>query len=70
MTSDFAAILDSVVQAVKIPGDRQNPHRSERKMKYLAPALAQLAEKCGVAAVIVHARPVSARHSGVRIGRV
>ena len=32
--------------------------------EYLAPALAKLAEECGVAAVIVHARPVSKRHSG------
>jgi tRNA-dihydrouridine synthase B len=59
----FAAILEAVVQAVKIPvtvkiriGVREN--------EYLAPALAKLAENCGVAAVIVHARPVSKRHSG------
>jgi tRNA-dihydrouridine synthase B len=30
----------------------------------LAPALAKLAERCGVACVIVHARPVSRRHAG------
>ncbi len=59
----FAAILSAIVQAVKIPvtvkiriGVREN--------EYLAPALAKLAEGCGVAAVIVHARPVSKRHSG------
>src|SRR5258708_5970505 len=59
----FAAILEAVVQAVKIPvtvkiriGVREND--------YLAPALAQLAANVGIAAVIVHARPVSARHSG------
>ncbi len=54
----FAAILSAIVEAVKIPvtvkiriGVREN--------EYLAPALAKLAETCGVAAVIVHARPVS-----------
>jgi tRNA-dihydrouridine synthase B len=59
----FTAILEAVVKAVKIPvtvkiriGVREN--------EYLAPALAKLAETCGVAAVIVHARPVSKRHSG------
>jgi nifR3 family TIM-barrel protein len=59
----FAAILSAIVQAVKIPvtvkvriGLREN--------EYLAPALAKLAEKCGVAAVIVHARPVSRKHTG------
>lgn len=59
----FAAIIEAVAKAVKIPvtvkiriGVREN--------EYLAPALAQLAEKCGAAAVIVHARPVSRRHSG------
>jgi tRNA-dihydrouridine synthase B len=59
----FAAILTAIVQAVKIPvtvkiriGVREN--------EYLAPALAKLAEACGVAAVIVHARPVSKKHSG------
>ncbi len=59
----FAEILEAVVKAVKIPvtvkiliGVREN--------EYLAPALAKLAEKCGVAGVIVHARPVSRRHSG------
>lgn len=59
----FASILSAVVQAVKIPvtvkiriGVREN--------EYLAPALAKLAQECGVAAVIVHARPVSQRHSG------
>jgi tRNA-dihydrouridine synthase len=35
-----------------------------RENEYLAPALARLAQDCGVAAVIVHARPVSRRHSG------
>src|SRR5262249_16019981 len=61
--SRFAAILSAVVEAVKIPvtvkiriGVREN--------EYLAPALAKLAEHCGVGAVIVHARPVSKRHSG------
>jgi tRNA-dihydrouridine synthase B len=59
----FAAILSAVVKAVAIPvtvkiriGVRAN--------EYLAPALAKLAQECGVGAVIVHARPVSARHSG------
>ena len=59
----FAAILKAVVEAVRIPvtvkiriGVREN--------EYLAPALAKLAEDCGVSAVIVHARPVSKRHSG------
>src|SRR5258706_226271 len=59
----LAAILQVVVKAVRIPvtvkiriGVREN--------EYLAPALAKLAESCGVAAVIVHARPVSKRHSG------
>jgi len=59
----FAAILSAVVKAVTIPvtvkvriGVREN--------EYLAPALAKLAQECGVAAVIVHARPVSRRHSG------
>jgi len=59
----FAAILSAIVEAVKIPitvkiriGLREN--------EYLAPALAKLAEDCGVAAVIVHARPVSKKHSG------
>jgi tRNA-dihydrouridine synthase B len=59
----FTAILAAVVKAVPIPvtvkiriGVREN--------EYLAPALAQLAESAGVAAVIVHARPASARHSG------
>jgi len=59
----FAAILSAIVQAVKIPvtvkiriGVREN--------EYLAPALAKLAERCGVAAVIVHARPVSHKHAG------
>jgi tRNA-dihydrouridine synthase B len=59
----FAAILEAVVKTVKIPvtvkiriGIREN--------EYLAPALAQFAEKCGVAAVIVHARPASQRHAG------
>ncbi len=59
----FAAILSAIVQAVKIPvtvkiriGVREN--------EYLAPALAKLAEECGIAAVIVHARAVSKRHSG------
>src|ERR1019366_7488218 len=61
--SRLSAILSAVVDAVKIPvtvkiriGVREN--------EYLAPALAKLAEDCGVAAVIVHARPVSKRHSG------
>jgi nifR3 family TIM-barrel protein len=59
----FAEILAAIVQAVKIPvtvkiriGVREN--------EYLAPALAKLAEGCGVAAVVVHARPVSKRHAG------
>jgi tRNA-dihydrouridine synthase B len=59
----LAAILTAVVKAVSIPvtvkiriGVREN----ER----LAPALAKLAESCGVSAVIVHARPVSQKHSG------
>jgi len=59
----FAAILSAVVKAVRIPvtikiriGVREN--------EYLAPALAKLAENCGAAAVVVHARPVSKRHSG------
>ena len=59
----FAAILSAIVQAVKIPvtvkiriGVREN--------EYLAPALAKLAEGCGVGAVIVHARPVSRKHTG------
>jgi tRNA-dihydrouridine synthase B len=59
----FAGILSAVVKAVKIPvtvkiriGVREN--------EYLAPALAKLAQECGVSAVIVHARPVSKRHSG------
>lgn len=59
----FASILSAVVRAVKVPvtvkiriGVREN--------EYLAPALAKLAQECGVAAVIVHARPVSKRHSG------
>jgi tRNA-dihydrouridine synthase B len=59
----FAAILEATVKAVQIPvtvkiriGVREN--------EYLAPALAKLAEGCGVAAVIVHARPVSRKHSG------
>src|SRR5262245_5902517 len=59
----FAGILSAVAQAVKVPvtvkiriGVREN--------EYLAPALAVLAEECGVAGVIVHARPASKRHSG------
>jgi len=59
----FAAILAAIVKVVKIPvtvkiriGVREN--------EYLAPALAKLAESCGVAAVIVHARPVSKKHAG------
>ena len=59
----FAAILEAVVKAVSVPvtvkiriGVREN--------EYLAPALAVLAERCGVACVIVHARPVTRRHSG------
>jgi nifR3 family TIM-barrel protein len=59
----FAAILSAIVDAVKIPvtvkiriGVREND--------YLAPALAKLAEGCGVGAVIVHARPVSRKHAG------
>ena len=59
----FAGILSAVAKAVKIPvtvkiriGIRENEN--------LAPALAMLAQECGVAGVIVHARPVSARHSG------
>jgi len=59
----FAAILSAIVQAVKIPvtvkiriGLREN--------EYLAPALAKLAQSCGVGAVIVHARPVSRKHAG------
>jgi tRNA-dihydrouridine synthase B len=59
----LAAILAEVVKAVRIPvtvkiriGLRENDN--------LAPALAKLAEECGVAAVIVHARPVSKKHSG------
>lgn len=59
----FVAILSAVVKAVTIPvtvkiriGVREN--------EYLAPALAKLAQECGVAAVIVHARPVSQRHCG------
>jgi nifR3 family TIM-barrel protein len=59
----FAAILSAIVKAVKIPvtvkiriGLREN--------EYLAPALAKLAQDCGVAAVIVHARPVSRKHAG------
>ena len=35
-----------------------------RANEYLAPALAVLAEECGVAGVVVHARPASQRHSG------
>jgi tRNA-dihydrouridine synthase B len=35
-----------------------------RENEYLAPALARLAQECGVGAVIVHARPVSKKHSG------
>jgi tRNA-dihydrouridine synthase B len=61
--SRLAAILSAVVRAVRIPvtvkiriGLTENDG--------LAPALARLAEDCGVAAVIVHARPVSKRHSG------
>src|SRR5205807_7732528 len=61
--SRFGAILAAVVKAVHIPvtvkiriGVREN--------EYVAPALAKLAENSGVAAVIVHARPVSARHAG------
>jgi tRNA-dihydrouridine synthase B len=59
----FASILEAVVRAVAVPvtvkiriGIREN--------EYLAPALAVLAERCGVAGVIVHARPVARRHSG------
>jgi len=59
----FSAILTAVVKAVHIPvtvkiriGVREN--------EYLAPALARLAQDCGVAGVIVHARAVSKRHSG------
>ncbi len=59
----FGAILQAVVRAVRIPvtvkiriGLRAN--------EYLAPALAKLAEDCGVAGVIVHARPVSQKHTG------
>lgn len=59
----FAGIMQAIVKAVKIPvtvkiriGVRAN--------EMLAPALAKLAENSGMAAVIVHARPVSARHSG------
>ncbi len=59
----FADILTAVAQAGKIPvtvkiriGVRAN--------EYLAPALAKLAQGCGVAGVVVHARPVSHRHSG------
>ncbi len=59
----FGAILAAVVKAVQIPvtvkiriGVKEN--------EYLAPALAKLAQDCGVAGVIVHARPVSKRHSG------
>ncbi len=59
----FADILSAVVRSVKIPvtvkiriGLREN----ER----LAPALARLAENCGIAGVIVHARPASRRHFG------
>jgi tRNA-dihydrouridine synthase B len=59
----FASILKAVVDAVKIPvtvkiriGVRANEN--------LAPALAVLAQDCGVSGVIVHARPVSQRHSG------
>lgn len=59
----FSAIIAAVAQAVKVPvtvkiriGVREN--------EYLAPALAKLAEDCGAAAVIVHARPVSSLHSG------
>lgn len=59
----LADILSSVVKAVSVPvsvkiriGVREN--------ELLAPALARLAEDCGVAMVIVHARPVSHKHSG------
>jgi tRNA-dihydrouridine synthase B len=59
----FAAILSAVAKAVKIPvtvkiriGERQN--------ESLAPALATLAQECGISAVVVHARPVSQKHSG------
>ena len=59
----FAGILAAIVKAVKVPvtvkiriGVREN--------EYLAPALAKLAQECGVSAVIVHARPVSQKHSG------
>ena len=59
----FASILSAIVQGVKIPvtvkiriGLREN--------EYLAPALAKLAQACGVSAVIVHARPVTRKHAG------
>jgi len=59
----FGAILYAVVKAIKIPATVKirvgwNDH------DLLAPALAKLAEQCGIAAVVVHARPVSKRHSG------
>jgi len=59
----LAAIITAVAQAVRIPvtvkiriGVRENEN--------LAPALAVLAQSCGAAGIIVHARPVSHRHSG------
>ena len=58
-----AELVHATVKAVNIPvtvkiriGVREN--------EYLAPALAKLAQGCGVSGVIVHARPVSKRHSG------
>lgn len=59
----FAAILTAVAQAVRIPATVKI-RIGVRENENLAPALAKLAEDCGISAVIVHARPVSARHSG------
>jgi len=59
----FATILSAIVQAVAIP-TTVKIRIGVRENEYLAPALAKLAQECGVAAVIVHARPVSRRHSG------
>ncbi len=59
----FAAILTAVAKAVRIPvtvkiriGVLENEN--------LAPALAVLAERCGVAGIVVHARPVTQKHAG------
>jgi len=59
----LARILDAVVGAVALPVTLKiRIGLTENDL--LAPAIARLAERCGVSALVVHARPASRKHSG------